>query len=230
MVAEAKSRGGIVIPHMMLQVHKNGAKFPISKIYVDDEQLDPNQAYTLVIIPEGPRLEGIVLTYFDRKLGPAIIGTYPASLLNAEVQETCINWFDMRAGPGFFSASSGTITGLNYYFEVINPRMPGGKDSVLLTLLVNSKPSILIEDIVSNTLAEQAEKLSNDLTLFRALYADVEAGTEKHNKDEMTAAKNRVLGHLPEVKAALDDALEIQEKLDVLESGKKLADKKSTRE
>jgi hypothetical protein len=77
LVAEAKSRGAIVIPRMKLQVHQNGAKFPISKVYVDDEQLDPNQDYTLVIIPEGPRLEGVVLTYFDGKIGPSLARIQP---------------------------------------------------------------------------------------------------------------------------------------------------------
>ncbi len=221
LVAEAKSRGAIVIPRMKLQVHQNGAKFPISKVYVDDEQLDPYQDYTLVIIPEEPRLEGIVLTYFDGKIGPVILGTYPASLQTNEVQEICIKWFDMSSGPGFSSASSGAITGLNYLFEVNNQYMSGGKDSVLLTLLVSNKPGTIIEDIVSTTLAEQAEDLVNDFSLFRALCADVEAGAEKDEKDEMAAAKNKVLSHLESAKAALDTALKIQEKMDMLGSGKK---------
>jgi hypothetical protein len=221
LVAEAKSRGAIVIPRMKLQVHQNGAKFPISKVYVDDEQLDPNQDYTLVIIPEGPRLEGVVLTYFDGRIGPVVLGTYPAALKTAEIEETCKTWLDMSNGPGFFSASSGAITGLNHFFNVKNQRMPGGKDMVLLTLLVGNKPGAIIEAVVSTTLAEQAEKLENDFALFRALCADVEAGTEKLDKDEMVAAKNKVLGHLESAKAALDIALEIQEKLDILGSGKK---------
>jgi hypothetical protein len=230
LAAEAKSRGGIVIPHMMLQVHKNGAKFPISKVYVDDEQLDPNQEYTLIIIPEGPRMEGVVLTYFDRKLGPVVLGAYPATLQNDVVEETCKTWLDMIKDPGFSSASSGSITGLNYLFEVRNQNMPGGKDSVLLTLLVGNKPGIIIEDIVSNTLAEQAEKLIDDFAAFRTLWVDVEAGTIKHNSDEITGAKNRVLHRLEEVKAAVDVALEIQEKLDALGSGNKTAEIKGKKQ
>jgi hypothetical protein len=226
LVAEAKSHGAIVIPRMKLLVHQNGAKFPISKVYLDDEQLDPNQDYTLVIIPEGPRLEGVVLTYFDGKIGPTVLGTYPDTLEIAEIQETCGKWMDMSNGPGFFSASSGSITGLNYLFEVNNQWVPGGKDSVLLTLLVNYKPSIFIEDIVSATLTDQAERLINDFSLFRALCADVEAGAEKSDKNEMAAAKNKVLGHLEYVKGALDTALEIQEKIDMLGSGKRASEPK----
>ena len=70
LILEAKKFGGISIPHMKLQVHQNGAKFPISKVYVDDEQLDPALYYTLVIIPEGfgTKLNGIALTHFDPQL------------------------------------------------------------------------------------------------------------------------------------------------------------------
>jgi hypothetical protein len=135
----------------------------------------------------------------------------------------------MANSPGFFSASSGAITGLNYFFNVNNQRVPGGKDMVLLTLLVGNKPGSIIEDIVSVTLAEEAEKLKNDFALFRALCLDVEAGTEKHDKDEMVAAKNKVLGQLAHAKAALDTTLEIQEKLDFLGPGKKAGEAKDTR-
>jgi len=60
LIAEAKKYGGITIPRMKLQVHQSGAKFPISKVYVDDEQLNPDTFYTLLIMPEGKSLSGVV--------------------------------------------------------------------------------------------------------------------------------------------------------------------------
>ena len=60
LIADAKKYGGITIPRMKLQVHQSGAKFPISKVYVDDEQLNPDTFYILVIIPEGTSVSGFV--------------------------------------------------------------------------------------------------------------------------------------------------------------------------
>jgi hypothetical protein len=60
LIIEAKKYGGITIPRMKLQVHQSGAKFPISKVYVDDEQLNPDAFYTLLIIPEGMSMSGYV--------------------------------------------------------------------------------------------------------------------------------------------------------------------------
>ena len=60
LILEAKKYGGITIPHMKLQVHQSGAKFPISKVYVDDEQLNPDTFYTLLIMPEGKSMSGVV--------------------------------------------------------------------------------------------------------------------------------------------------------------------------
>ncbi len=44
--------------------------------------------------------------------------------------------------------------------------------------------------------------------------------------NEMAIAKNKVLRHLANAKAALDNALEIKEKLYLLEPGKKTGDAK----
>ncbi len=60
LITDVKRYGGITIPRMKLQVHQSGAKFPISKVYVDDEQLNPDKFYTLVIIPEGTSVAGVV--------------------------------------------------------------------------------------------------------------------------------------------------------------------------
>lgn len=50
--------GGISFQHQELKVHKNGAKFTISKSYLDDGLLDENKLYTMFLIPE-TRFEGI---------------------------------------------------------------------------------------------------------------------------------------------------------------------------
>ena len=45
-ILESRKFGGLSLRRQKLRVHKNGAKFPISKIYIDDEVLDPKISYT----------------------------------------------------------------------------------------------------------------------------------------------------------------------------------------
>ena len=68
-ISEVQKFGGIGLRHQSLRVHKNGAKFPISKNYIDDELLDPEILYTLILIPEIKiaTRTGVVLSYFARK-------------------------------------------------------------------------------------------------------------------------------------------------------------------
>ena len=64
MIVDSHKFGGISLRGQLLRVHKNGAKFPISKAYIDDELLDPAVSYTLILIPEAK----IAIGFLDRKI------------------------------------------------------------------------------------------------------------------------------------------------------------------
>ena len=51
-ILEVQKCGGIGLRRQELKVHKNGAKFTINKVYIDDGLIDPEVKYTMVLIPE----------------------------------------------------------------------------------------------------------------------------------------------------------------------------------
>jgi hypothetical protein len=226
LILEAKKCGGIAIPHMKLQVHQNGAKFPISKVYVTDEQLDPDTFYTLVIIPEGlvSRLTGVMLSFFNPLKGPTIFASIPADILNQELKDACHFWMESK-DLGFFMASSGELFGLNYAFEIESKRSRYGKESLMFSFLTNTKQSVFIEDIVSSIFAEYAEKMKNEPDMYNAFHMDDEKNLDDVDKADLEETRKhtheRVLILLNSLKVELDRSLEIQEKFDMLGSGGK---------
>ncbi|MEJ2294649.1 MAG: hypothetical protein P8Y23_07755 [Candidatus Lokiarchaeota archaeon] len=69
-INEAKKFGGIGLRTQKLRIHNNGAKFPISKVYIDDKVITDKILYTLVLIPEAKisSKSGVILSYFRRKV------------------------------------------------------------------------------------------------------------------------------------------------------------------
>ena len=67
LMQEARQLGGIALRHQTLKLHQNGAKFMISKSYVDDEILEVNMPYTMILIPESSADLISILTYFHPK-------------------------------------------------------------------------------------------------------------------------------------------------------------------
>ncbi len=224
MAFEAKNYGGISIPHTKLQVHQNGAKFPISKVYIDDEQLDPDMFYTLIIIPEGVRLsqEGtaLVLMHFHSMRGPEVFEALPAKQLSDAARETCVDWFDMCKKPGFFTASAGEQFGFNYMFEIPNKAARIGKEIFMLSLLTDGKQSTYVEDLVDSILDEQAKVLKGELEMFFADHPDTKkelTDAEKIDKEkDETRLREKIKDILKKAKSDIDRSLEIQEKMDLL--------------
>nr|MDO8114685.1 hypothetical protein [Candidatus Sigynarchaeota archaeon] len=224
MMLEARMYGGVAIPHTKLQVHQNGAKFPISKVYIDDELLDPNMFYTLIILPEGARLskEGtvLVLTQFHFQRGPEILEAFPADLLSNDAKEACLEWLASGKQPEFFTASKGKQVGFNYLFEVPSNVRKGGKESFMLSLVTDSKQVASIEDFLESILEEQISKMQNELSVFqeqppepKTELTDAQKGDlEKENE----LVHEKIRAHLKEIKANIDRTLEIQEKLEDL--------------
>ena len=83
LIIDSRKFGGLSLRRQKLRIHRNGAKFPISKVYIDDEVLDPDIQYTLVLIPEAyiAKKSSMNLFYFQRKMGPISFYSYPIDSL-----------------------------------------------------------------------------------------------------------------------------------------------------
>ncbi len=51
-VESLKERGAVVIQHKSILFHKNGAKLPVAKNYIEDGILKKDKNYTVIFLPE----------------------------------------------------------------------------------------------------------------------------------------------------------------------------------
>ncbi len=82
----------------------------------------------------------VVLSYYHAHYGPSILLSTPEGL-DSEIQEDLRRTLDFLEHPGFFVQHKSKYRTVNWYFEVINELARGGKDLLLLSI-------VLIEDEV----------------------------------------------------------------------------------
>ncbi|HMF32975.1 MAG TPA: hypothetical protein VKK79_16245 [Candidatus Lokiarchaeia archaeon] len=170
LIMEARQLGGLAIPHLKLQVHQNGAKFPISRVYVEDEQLESNTYYTVIAIPENPKEWGIAVTYFDQLLGPTVFSAFPAAIWDENFNDACVQWFDNSNGPGLFPSIARNLYSLNFFFEIPSEWNRTGKEAVMISFVADTKPNFFLEDAISTEMSNLSEVMKHDGGLFKAFY------------------------------------------------------------
>lgn len=174
LIIEARQLGGLAIPHLKLQVHQNGAKFPISRVYVDDEQLDTNTFYTIIAIPELSKGFRIVLTYFHRKEGPKVLYGTPKELIDKEIVNSCINWMDNYEGAGMHPEIGRDFHSLNYFFELSSEWASGNKEIVMISVISDSKLNEILQDNISTELSKIIESMKQKAGLFKVFYKKID--------------------------------------------------------
>ncbi|MDX1798329.1 MAG: hypothetical protein R3255_06745 [Candidatus Lokiarchaeia archaeon] len=185
-ISEVQKFGGISLRRQSLRVHKNGAKFPISKTYIDDELLDPEMTYTLILIPEIKIASKTVVTlsYFDRKLGPLIFYSYPEDNHDDRLP-LIINIMDQAYEEGYYVHMSSIVpSSLNYYFEIPSEWARGNKEMLMISVILEKPISKLLGQSIQEICTDFATKLKNIEGLFKALYVkEIEKFPEKEHSD-----------------------------------------------
>jgi len=171
-IYETRKFGGIGLRRQTLRVHKNGAKFPISKAYIEDELLDPEIEYTLVLIPEVKIADktSITLTYFHRKKGPNIFYSYPDGVLNEKEKGRLLEVMIQAAKEEFFVHQSYFLSTLNYYFEIPSEWARGNKELIMISVVLDRRINQAIEEIIQAILIDFTSNLKEKKGLFKALY------------------------------------------------------------
>jgi len=165
--------GGIGLRRQSLRVHKNGAKFPISKNYIDDEVLNPHNTYTVILIPETKIAidTSIILSFFARKKGPTIFHSYPEKSLSESVRMSIIQNMDQAYKKEYFVQQSSSIpSSLNYYFEIHSDWARGKKEMLLISIIINKPITPILEEILHPICIDFATQLKNDENSFKAIY------------------------------------------------------------
>jgi len=175
-ISEVQKFGGIGLRRQSLRVHKNGAKFTISKTYIDDELLDPEIEYTLILIPEIKiaTKTTVVLSYFARKKGPLVFYTYPEGNLEEDFSIQIANMMDQVSREDFFIHHSSTVaSSLNYYFEIPSEWARGNKEMLMISVILDKQINKLLKHKIQETCTDFVLQLKNTEGLFKALYMDV---------------------------------------------------------
>jgi hypothetical protein len=193
-ISEVQKFGGISLRRQSLRVHKNGAKFPISKTYIDDELLDPEMTYTLILIPEIKIAAetAVIFSYFDFKLGPLIFDSYPESTNDDELIFRIQNIMDGAFNEGFFVYMSSVVPStLNYYFEIPSEWARGGKEMLMISVILDKPITLLLGQSIQEYFTDFATKLKDIEGLFKALYLkEIEQFPEKDHSDIKKTNKN----------------------------------------
>ncbi len=175
LISEAQKFGGMGLRHQFLKVHKNGAKFTISKTYIDDGLLDPEIVYTLILIPEIKiaTKTSVVLSYFARKKGPLVFYAYPENNLDKGFSIQIATIMDQVFREGFFVQHSSIIpSSLNYYFEIPSEWARGSKEMLMISIILDKPTNKLLEKNIEELCADFVLQLKNIENLFKALYTE----------------------------------------------------------
>jgi hypothetical protein len=165
--------GGLGLRRQVLRVHKNGAKIPISKNYIDDEVLNPKNTYTVILIPETKIAANtsIILSFFNRKKGPIIFHSYPENaLIESEMIEITQNMSHAFKKEFFVQYSSTIPSSLNYYFEIYSDWARGKKEMLLLSIMINKPITPILEKKIQPICLDFATQIKNEENTFKALY------------------------------------------------------------
>jgi hypothetical protein len=175
-ISKIQKFGAIGLRHQSLRVHKNGAKFPISKTYIDDELLDPKIGYTLILIPEVKiaTKNGVALSYFARKKGPLVFYAYPEAILEEGFSIQISDIMKQVFKEGYFVHQSSTLpSSLNYYFEISSEWARGRKEMLMISVVLDKLTNTLLEEGIQKICNDFVEKLKSANGLFKALYIEM---------------------------------------------------------
>jgi hypothetical protein len=174
-ISNLQKFGAIGLRRQSLRVHKNGAKFTISKTYIDDELLDPQTLYTLILIPEiriATKI-GVVLSYFERKKGTQVFYAYPEAILEEVFGTQISNIMEQVSKEGFFVHQSSTVpSSLNYYFEIPSEWARGGKEMLIISVFLDTLTNKRLEESFQEICDNFVSQLKNTEGLFKALYME----------------------------------------------------------
>ncbi|NVM46348.1 MAG: hypothetical protein HWN79_15670 [Candidatus Lokiarchaeota archaeon] len=237
MIVDSHKFGGISLRRQMLRVHKNGAKFPISKAYIDDELLDPDVSYTLILIPEAKLATKttVTLTFFKRRSGPHVFYSFPENVLNNLEKESIAEIMIQASKERFFINQSSIISSANYYFELHSDWARGNKEMLMISVSLDRKINQAIEEIIHSLCTDFESQLSATQDNFKALYInDLDSFSEEEQADvrrfyedlkgnlKEFYKKIEIVLHQRISKHEITVSLEIEKKLDLSQIAQKI--------
>jgi hypothetical protein len=153
----------------------------------------------------------VLLTYFDRKIGPRAFLSYPIQLIKEETSCIIADLMDQINSEEFISYSFNHHHTFNYFFEIPSLWARGNKESLMISTVFNHQPSSETRKIIFSLCVEFAEWLKLKEGIFTAFYSDSEMDEHLSNPN-IAQNKNHIELWLKEfywtVKEEIQDKLE----------------------
>ncbi|MFX1352512.1 MAG: hypothetical protein ACFFGP_00975 [Promethearchaeota archaeon] len=173
-ISEAKKYGGLGLRSQSLRLHKNGAKFTISKVYLEDKLINPDASYSLILIPEAkiPSKSGVLITYFHRKKGPLIFYSYPEDVFTEREKYNASNLFEIATREKFFTYQTIFFSSMNYYFEIESEWSRGNKELLMVTIVLNTSINEIIEENIELLCQELEVKFQESEHIYKGIWIE----------------------------------------------------------
>ena len=209
-INEVKKYGGIGLRSQKLRIHNNGAKFPISKIYIDDDVITDKSLYTLVLIPEAKisSKSGVILSYFRRKVGPIAFYAFPENIFTEREKEIASDLMKTASEGKFFIYQTDFFSSINYYFEIKSSWARGNKEMLLVTIVINTQINEVIEYKMEKLCQEFEKKFGETENIFKGIYLDEIERLEETERQEIKIKADNIRSFIKEFKITVDKMLE----------------------
>jgi len=126
----------------------------------------------------------VSLSYFHRKIGPLVYYSFPENALDTRLYVRIANIMDQAIEEGFFTHSIEDLNSMNYYFEIYSEKARGGKEMLMLSVIIDQSMTPEIEQNILSSCIEFAEKLQSNEEVHKAFYIN-----EKNSYDEIERKK-----------------------------------------
>ncbi|MFX0100928.1 MAG: hypothetical protein ACFFCS_15235 [Candidatus Hodarchaeota archaeon] len=114
----------------------------------------------------------VVLSYFDRKVGPICYMEIPEKEIGGDIRVTLNQIFDQTSTESFFSHSiqGAFASSLNYYFEIKSDWARGSKEMLMVSVVFKNKISSAKETEVLSWVIDFAQKIKSLPSGYKAFY------------------------------------------------------------
>ena len=122
------------------------------------------------LFPEGVGKTIIVLSYFNRKIGPSIFYSFPKKQLDKALSATIYDVMDQPSKEEFLTQSFDNVKLLNYYFQLNSEWARGKKEMVMVSLILDQQIPTEVEEKISQLCTEFSDQLQSNKEIFKAFY------------------------------------------------------------
>ncbi|QEE14950.2 hypothetical protein DSAG12_00773 [Promethearchaeum syntrophicum] len=124
----------------------------------------------------------VAISYFHRKIGPIVWHSYPEEALTDEEKGHLADIMDQAYEEGFFMQKFGTLTSMNYYFEIPSEWARGNKELLMISLVLDSFPQVGFEKPIQEWAESFANRLRDKKEIYKAFYNtdDSQVSIEDH--------------------------------------------------